>query len=168
MVLAERGRLPWPEVLDLAVQVCAALKHAHDHGIIHRDIKPSNLMRTTGGAPPVVKLTDFGIAHVFAGKHLTRTGTVIGTAEYLSPEQAEGPATLMSRLLRKELEEQNHGGPVRRFFNRPVVVAVLFVLCAGALVWTFWPTDLEKLYAEGRALMESDDPEDWEAGWEKL
>jgi tetratricopeptide (TPR) repeat protein len=298
-ILDEETRLPWPEVLDVAIQVCAALKHAHDHGIIHRDLKPSNLMRADGaprpeGSPPLVKLTDFGIAHVFASKHLTRTGAVVGTAEYLSPEQAEGkpatrrsdlyslgcvlytllcgrnpfrgenildllhkhryaqfdpprkllpdlpheldevicdllqkdpekrppdagvlqrrlealrrklanrgdrtvdaivaqptqayemllgaqegpakergegPATLMSRLVRQELESQNRGGPVRQFFNRPVVLVVLFVLCAGTLVWTFWPRDPETLYEEGRALLESPNQDDWLPGWEKL
>lgn len=104
MVLAERDRLPWPEVLDLALQVCPALKHAHDHGIIHRDLKPSNLLR---GQPDecevgkfgIVKLTDFGIAWVFAGEHLTVTGAIVGTAEYLSPEQAASkPPTKRSDL----------------------------------------------------------------------
>src|SRR5262245_35015592 len=82
-----QGRLPWPEVLDLAWQVAPALKHAHDRGVIHRDLKPSNLLRTRLGA---VKLTDFGIASLFASPHLTVTGGVIGTPEYLSPEQAKG------------------------------------------------------------------------------
>jgi serine/threonine-protein kinase len=295
-LLSEHGRLPWPEVLDLAIQVCAALKHAHDHGVIHRDLKPSNLLRADrpDGSPGLVKLTDFGVALVFAEKHLTRTGAVVGTAEYLSPEQAEGkpatrrsdlyslgcvlytllcgrnpflgenvvdllhkhryarfdpprkvvpelpheidevigellekdpekrppdagvlqrrlevlrrklerrgdhtldavvsaptraggtlsgaqegppkergegPATLMSRLMRKELEAQNRGGPVRQFFNRPAVLVVLFVLCVGTLVWRFWPDDPEKQYEAGRALLESDNPDDWPEGWEKL
>jgi hypothetical protein len=82
-----RGRLPWPEVLDLAWQVAPALKHAHDRGVIHRDLKPSNLLRAADGR---VKLTDFGIASLFASPHLTVTGGVIGTPEYLSPEQAAG------------------------------------------------------------------------------
>lgn len=86
-LLRERGRLPWAEVLDLALQVAPALKHAHDRGIIHRDLKPSNLLRTGAG---IVKLTDFGIAHVFASTPLTVSGVVVGTGEFLSPEQAMG------------------------------------------------------------------------------
>jgi serine/threonine-protein kinase len=93
-LLEVRGRLPWEEVLDAALQICPALKHAHDHGIVHRDLKPPNLLR---GPTGVVKLTDFGIAKVFSGTHLTAAGGVVGTAEYLSPEQAAGkPATRRS------------------------------------------------------------------------
>jgi serine/threonine-protein kinase len=291
-LLEQQGRLPWADVFNVAIQVCAALKHAHDRGIIHRDLKPSNLLRADRDG--LVKLTDFGVARAFADKHLTRTGAIIGTAEYLSPEQAEGkpatkrsdlyslgcvlytlltgrnpflgesildllhkhryaqfdpprqvvpdlpheldevicellekdpkdrpadagilqrrleklrhklehrgdhtveavissptrlgetlplmeddppkehgegPATLMSRLMRKEIEEQNRGGPVRQFLNRPAVLVILFVLCVGTLVWTFWPENTERLYQEGRALLDSDEPDDWLAGWEKL
>ncbi len=289
-LLEERGRLPWAEVVDAAVQICAALKHAHDHGVIHRDLKPSNLLRGDDGQ---VKLTDFGVAHAFAEKHLTRAGAVVGTAEYLSPEQAEGkpatrrsdlyslgcvlytllcgrnpfhgesvlellhkhryaqfdpprkvlpdlpheideiicqtlekdpqnrppeagvlqrrleavrrklehrsdhtvdavvgqstqlgdtllvvdegpvdpregPATLMSRLMRRELEAQNRGGPVRQFFNRPAVLVVLFGLCVAALAWTFWPKDPEKVLEANRARLESANEEEFAAGWENL
>jgi serine/threonine-protein kinase len=254
-LLEEYGRFPWAEVLDLAIQVCGALKHAHQHGFIHRDIKPSNLLRSSDGR---IKLTDFGVASVFAAEHLTRPGAVVGTAEYLSPEQAEGkpaghrsdlyslgcvlytllcgrnpfhgdnvvellhkhryalfdpprkivpdlpheidevicqllekqpedrppdagvlrrrleglrrrleyrsehtmddvvgrqthlgdtllavddsapqgregPATLMSRLLRRELDEQIHGGPVRRFINKPAVLILAFVACVSVI-----------------------------------
>jgi serine/threonine-protein kinase len=286
LLIAQR-RLPWPEVLDMAVQVCAALKHAHNQGIIHRDIKPSNLLRKADGQ---VKLTDFGVAHVFDAEQLTRTGTVVGTAEYLSPEQAagkpaskrsdlyslgvvlytllagrtpfqgssplelmhkhcyarfdplgklipnlphdmeilvdellekdpehrppdagtlekrlevmrrklqrrsklprteirtgptqseipqptptehtahvEGPATLMSRLVRRELEAQIRGGPLKQFFNRPVVIVTLFLLCIGILGWTFWPDSPESLFSKGQALMEAE-PSGWEEAWEK-
>src|SRR5262245_21144901 len=118
-LLQRRGRFPWQEVLEIALQVSLALKHAHDHGVIHRDLKPSNLL--LGGvrgperapvegamyalvpdpsAPPfVVKLTDFGIATAFAATPLTVPGSVVGTAEYLSPEQAAGkPVTKRSDL----------------------------------------------------------------------
>lgn len=80
-------RLPWPEVIDLSLQICRALKAAHNSGIIHRDLKPSNLMISRDGT---VKLTDFGVAQVFASQKLTVTGGIVGTAEYMSPEQAKG------------------------------------------------------------------------------
>jgi serine/threonine-protein kinase len=310
-----RGKLPWEEVLEIALQLAPALKHAHDRGVIHRDIKPSNLLiadcglriadGNTPGAPSasgelglrsairnpqsaMVKLTDFGIASLFASTHLTSTGKVVGTAEYLSPEQAagkpvtrrsdlyslgvvlytlvtgrppftgdvpdllrkhvyaqfdrparlvpdlpheldeiicqlmekdparrpadgavlyrrldslrrkmerrsaqaseepatvisersgsadpggkgeeaaeerSGPATLMSKLMRHELETQNRGGPIQRFVNLPWVLVPLFLLSVGFLVWTFWPASAEHLFERGTALMESSDGEDWE------
>ncbi len=86
-IVEDHGRMDWRDVLGVALQVVPALKHIHDHGIIHRDIKPSNLILSNDG---VVKLTDFGIAKVFASTHLTATGGIVGTAEFLSPEQAAG------------------------------------------------------------------------------
>ena len=80
-------RLGWESVIEMSVQVCRALKAAHDAGIIHRDLKPGNLMLTSDD---VVKLTDFGVAQIFAAGKLTATGGIVGTAEYMSPEQAEG------------------------------------------------------------------------------
>jgi len=80
-------RLGWREVIDLACQICKALKAAHNTGIVHRDLKPSNLLLDKHG---ICKLTDFGVAHIFAGDQLTATGGVIGTVEYMSPEQAQG------------------------------------------------------------------------------
>jgi serine/threonine-protein kinase len=276
----QRERLPWQEVLDLALQLAPALKHAHDRGVIHRDLKPSNLLRSSAG---LVKLSDFGIASLFASQHLTVTGGVVGTAEYLSPEQAagkpvtrrsdlysfgvvlytlltgrtpfegevldllqkhrfaqfdrpgrlvpeipadlddiicqllekdpsrrpadamvlyrrldslrrkrdykaaddlygalpnllpersamavsdhEGPATLMSRLMRTELDRQNQGGPVKRIFNNPWVLVTLFLLTLGTIAWTFWPVSPETLYRRGATLMASEDPNDWQRAW---
>ncbi|HEV3084998.1 MAG TPA: serine/threonine-protein kinase [Gemmataceae bacterium] len=286
-LLLQHGRLPWKEVLDAALQICPALKHAHDRGIIHRDIKPPNLLRDPTG---VIKLTDFGIARVFAARHLTNTGGVVGTAEYLSPEQAqgkqatkrsdlyslgvvlyhlltgrppfegrstaellhkhaygqfdrpikivldlphdldevvcqllekdpsrrpadglvlqrqldsmrrklerksqhtlaptsdaatvaenrdpgldedqpEGAGTLMSRLMRKELENQNAGNLLSCWLNRPYVLLPLFLLCVGLIIWSLRPhagPAAETLFQQGSQLMASAEASDWEKGW---
>ena len=88
---AQQGkRLPWRQVVDIAQQLCKALKHAHDRGIIHRDIKPANIMQLADGQ---VKLADFGIAQLYGVTGLTIDGGVVGTASYLSPEQADGLKT---------------------------------------------------------------------------
>jgi serine/threonine-protein kinase len=279
-----RGRLPWREVLEIAIQLAPALRHVHDHGIIHRDIKPPNILRTATGA---VKLTDFGIAKLFASRHLTATGGIIGTAEYISPEQAAGKvvgkrsdlyclgavlyalltgrppfqgkshvellhkhryaqfdrpirvapeipdefdelicqllekdpdkrprdchvfakqleairrhaeqttkktvasqreqqtradnafdlddfadvagaATLMSRLVRTELERQKHGGPIARLFNRAWVLATLLAVSVGVLVWTFWPLNERQLFERGEQLMQSGELVDMRRAW---
>jgi len=85
--LRREKRIPWREAIRLATQICVALKSAHDAGVIHRDLKPSNLLIDQAGN---IKLTDFGVAQVFASSKLTVTGGIIGTAEYMSPEQAQG------------------------------------------------------------------------------
>ena len=85
--LVREKRIPWRDAIEIAVQICKALKAAHNAGVIHRDLKPSNLLIAKDGT---VKLTDFGVAQVFAGGKLTATGGVIGTVEYMSPEQAQG------------------------------------------------------------------------------
>ena len=79
--------LPTPVGLRIAKQVCAGLAAAHEVGVIHRDIKPQNiLIEPTGG----LKIMDFGIARLTEDRGMTATGTVIGTPDYMSPEQARG------------------------------------------------------------------------------
>ena len=88
-VLTAEGPLPPKRALELTADVCAALDFSHKHGIIHRDIKPGNVMLNLTGQ---VKVMDFGIARAVAGTTttMTQTSAVIGTAQYLSPEQARG------------------------------------------------------------------------------
>ena len=80
-------RFNWREVSSIAIQLSLALKHAHDHGIVHRDIKPANILLYNDDR---VKLADFGIARLFGTTQLTTAGGVLGTADYMSPEQADG------------------------------------------------------------------------------
>jgi serine/threonine-protein kinase len=96
--LAEKGPLPVAEACDAARQAALGLQHAHERGTVHRDVKPHNLMRAPSGR---LKLLDFGLARLAAGPgdaaeddgaslapHLTGAGAVVGTADYIAPEQA--------------------------------------------------------------------------------
>jgi serine/threonine-protein kinase len=86
-ILHDEHRLPADWTLHVLAQSADGLSAAHKAGVVHRDIKPGNLMVRPDG---VVKLTDFGIAQARDAAPLTRTGMVVGTAQYLSPEQAQG------------------------------------------------------------------------------
>src|SRR6185503_5587704 len=93
------GPLPIPEMLDLGAQLADGLAKAHRAGIVHRDLKPENLMVTPEGR---LKILDFGLAKILPAlladvesgqtlsRHGTRAGTLLGTLEYMSPEQAAG------------------------------------------------------------------------------
>ncbi len=85
--LMRSGRLPLAKSLDATHQALAALAYAHSRGVVHRDIKPANIMLTPDGR---VKLMDFGIARMTADRSLTKTGQMVGSLYYMSPEQAEG------------------------------------------------------------------------------
>ena len=82
---------------EIGVDVASALAHIHDRGVIHRDVKPANILLPRGNDGPAAMLADFGIARLVDEAGITATGTIVGTASYLSPEQASGsslgPAT---------------------------------------------------------------------------
>ncbi len=92
----KRGAIPWAEAFPILEQTLRALKAAHDKGFVHRDLKPDNiwLQKIDGGGPASVKLLDFGIAKLVgtddAKEKLTRTGSIMGTPHYMSPEQING------------------------------------------------------------------------------
>ncbi len=94
--LKQHKRLGWQETLQFGIDICAALKHAHDLGVIHRDLKPANLLLAPNGH---IQLVDFGIAKMFGAGDHTAAGSVLGTADYMAPEQAgEGKITARTDL----------------------------------------------------------------------
>ena len=95
-VIKEEGPLLPERAAEIAGDVCAGLAFAHSHGIVHRDVKPANIMITKNGE---VKVTDFGIARAASSETVTQTATVLGTAQYFSPEQAQaGPVDARSDI----------------------------------------------------------------------
>jgi eukaryotic-like serine/threonine-protein kinase len=87
--ITRRAPLPEPEAINYATQALAALEAAHRQGVIHRDVKPHNMVLTDEGR---LKVTDFGIARAANTQQMTEVGSIVGTAQYLSPEQARGLA----------------------------------------------------------------------------
>jgi serine/threonine protein kinase len=118
----DQHRLTPRQRLELFVPICEAVQHAHQKGIIHRDLKPTNILIARYDDHPVPMLIDFGVAKATGGKLTERTlftefGSVVGTPEYMSPEQAE--LHLLGVTLRQRLSHgrpharwpaQNHGG----------------------------------------------------------
>src|SRR5688572_4676786 len=94
--LARHGPMRWDHALSVCREVSSSLVEAHEVGIVHRDIKPANIFLCSGPSWPIVKVLDFGIAGAvdpgMRTRRLTLTGTVIGSASYMSPEQAQGKA----------------------------------------------------------------------------
>ena len=83
-----RGPLPVATALELAIEIARGLSFAHQQGLVHRDVKPQNVLLNGDGQ---AKVTDFGIARSLEVQHgMTQTGTVLGTSDYISPEQAQG------------------------------------------------------------------------------
>lgn len=93
-LLERKKLLNCQEAIEIALQVCVALEYAHSMGLVHRDLKPENIVLSSTGEPPTVKLLDFGLCKESAGQSaqesLTKTGFLVGTALYMSPEQCLG------------------------------------------------------------------------------
>ncbi len=88
--LCKEGKLSADEAVEMTLQILKGIAHAHDHRIIHRDIKPQNILMTKNGT---LKILDFGIARALSETALTETNHVMGSVQYLSPEQAKGQST---------------------------------------------------------------------------
>jgi serine/threonine-protein kinase len=127
-ILRGGRRFDWRETVEIGLAITRALKSAHDHGVVHRDLKPANLLFPAAPAADApVKLADFGIARLFGATGQTVAGTIVGTAEYMAPEQAAGNAIdhrvdlyALGLVLYAMLAGRPpfHGGEVREILRR--------------------------------------------------
>ena len=118
LIKASTALLPVTEVADIMLCVCAAIRACHDAGIIHRDLKPSNIFLCDDDSGRDVKILDFGVAKPEIPSDLTREGQIVGTPQYLAPEQVDGRAlpqtdqyaigVVLYVCLTKTLPYQNH------------------------------------------------------------
>src|SRR5215212_8799467 len=134
------GRLPVDEAIAYAIEIARALGAAHARGIVHRDIKPQNVLVDEEGS---AKVTDFGIARSLDEEGLTADGRVLGTTDYVSPEQAlaaeaartgtsTGEATAVLRTLPADARRRL---PLRLRLRVPVMLLILMIAVAGAVVY---------------------------------
>lgn len=86
-LINRKGVLKWSDAVNISIQICSAIEHAHRNHIVHRDIKPQNIIITNDG---IAKVTDFGIARAVSTSTITMTGNTVGSVHYFSPEQARG------------------------------------------------------------------------------
>jgi serine/threonine protein kinase len=91
-LLREKGRFGWETVMEYGQQICAALEHAHENGVVHRDLKPANLMVDKKSGR--LKLADFGLARLSDATQLTAAGKTLGTFAYMAPEQISGSSPI--------------------------------------------------------------------------
>ncbi|MDB5335883.1 MAG: Serine/threonine protein kinaserelated protein [Planctomycetaceae bacterium] len=90
-LLKKKGKFDWQQVIEYGLQICAALEHAHENGVVHRDLKPPNLMLDKSGN---IKLADFGLARISDATALTAAGKTLGTFAYMAPEQISGSSPI--------------------------------------------------------------------------
>ncbi|HEY6110811.1 MAG TPA: bifunctional serine/threonine-protein kinase/formylglycine-generating enzyme family protein [Gemmatimonadales bacterium] len=162
--LANQGQLPLDEALRITTEVGDALQYAHEHGIIHRDIKPANILLSGGHA----LVTDFGIAKSVAeseeGQTLTGTGVTVGTAAYMSPEQASGERRIDARsdvyALAAVLYEMLTGEPPFTGATAQAIVARILVDAPRSVrtVRSNVPAHIEQALLAGLAKVPGDRP----------